>query len=243
MTNLKIKDLGIFQEIAQNISQVNTQAPQLLNMVSNALDDLNRELFTNIMETKKDIKTIDAEIRELGQANKEDGQNDSQGSELRDKLNYLNKRIQDLQNSSSHLDHIINLFKRSENKLIVMLSKMPNAVGKLNAIQQIAQNYLNINSTGFDSAKIQSTRQDNGIAPIQIKELGDTYHVKLKVGKTLYQGDLTAIENKLKSSDYKGNKISIDRVSQFDFNILQKNGYTINSNGPNDFSAFKNIER
>ena len=72
MTNLKIKDLGIFQEIAQNISQVNTQAPQLLNMVSNALDDLNRELFTNIMETKKDIKTIDAEIRELSQANKEE---------------------------------------------------------------------------------------------------------------------------------------------------------------------------
>ena len=64
MTNLKIKDLGIFQEIAQNINQVNTQAPQLLNMVSNALDGLNRELFTNILETKKEIKTIDAEIRE-----------------------------------------------------------------------------------------------------------------------------------------------------------------------------------
>lgn len=93
MTNLKIKDLGIFQEIAQNINQVNTQAPQLLNMVSNALDGLNRDLFTNILETKKEIKTIDAEIRELGQANKEDGQNDSQGRELRDKLNYLKKKI------------------------------------------------------------------------------------------------------------------------------------------------------
>ena len=243
MTNLKIKDLGIFQEIAQNISQVNTQAPQLLNMVSNALDDLNRELFTNILETKKEFKTIDAEIRELGQANKEDGQNDSQVRELREKLNYLNIRLNDLQNSSSKLDHILNQFKRLQDKLMSMLSKMPNAVGKLNAIQQIAQNYLNIDSTGFDSAKIQSTRQDNGIAPIQIKELGDTYHVKLKVGKTLNQGDLTAIESKLKLSDYKGNKISIDRVSQSDFNILQKNGYTINSNGPNDFSAFKNIER
>ena len=172
MTNLKIKDLGIFQEIAQNINQVNTQAPQLLNMVSNALDGLKRDLFTNMMETKDEIKTIDAEIRELGQANKEAGQNDSQGRELRDKLNYLKRRLQDLQNSSSQLDHILNQFKRLQDKLMSMLSKMPNAVGKLNAIQQIAQNYLNINSIGFDSAKIQSTRQDNGIAPIQIKELG-----------------------------------------------------------------------
>lgn len=243
MTNLKIKDLGIFQEIAQNINQVNTQAPQLLNMVSNALDGLKRDLFTNMMETKDEIKTIDAEIRELGQANKEAGQNDSQGRELRDKLNYLKRRLQDLQNSSSQLDHILNQFKRLQDKLMSMLSKMPNAVGKLNAIQQIAQNYLNINSIGFDSAKIQSTRQDNGIAPIQIKELGDTYNVKLKVGKNITEMDLNAIENKLKSSDFKGNKISIDHVSQFDFNILQKNGYTINSNGPNDFSAFKNIER
>lgn len=243
MTNLIIKDLGIFQEIAQNINQVNTQAPQLLDLVSNALDGLNRELFTNILETKKEIKTIDAEIRELGQANKDGNQNDNKEKELRNKLKYLQDRLNDLQNSSSKLDHILNQFKRLQDKLMSMLSKMPNAVGKLNAIQQIAQNYLNINSTGFDSAKIQSTRQDNGIAPIQIKELGDTYHVKLKVGKTLNQGDLTAIESKLKLSDYKGNKISIDRVSQSDFNILQKNGYTINSNGPNDFSAFKNIER
>lgn len=243
MTNLKIKDLGIFQEIAQNINQVNTQAPQLLNMVSNALDGLNRELFTNILETKKEIKTIELEINEIGLANKDGKQNDNKEKELRNKLKYLQDRLNDLQNSSSKLDHILNQFKRLQDKLMSMLSKMPNAVGKLNAIQQIAQNYLNINSTGFDSAKIQSTRQDNGIAPIQIKELGDTYHVKLKVGKTLNQGDLTAIESKLKLSDYKGNKISIDRVSQSDFNILQKNGYTINSNGPNDFSAFKNIER
>ena len=243
MTNLKIKDLGIFQEIAQNINQVNTQAPQLLNMVSNALDGLNRELFTNILETKKEIKTIELEINELGLVNKDGKQNDNKEKELRNKLKYLQDRLNDLQNSSSKLDHILNQFKRLQDKLMSMLSKMPNAVGKLNAIQQIAQNYLNINSIGFDSAKIQSTRQDNGIAPIQIKELGDTYHVKLKVGKTLNQGDLTAIESKLKLSDYKGNKISIDRVSQSDFNILQKNGYTINSNGPNDFSAFKNIER
>ena len=243
MTNLKIKELGIFQEIAQNINQVNTQAPQLLNMVSNALDGLNRELFTNILETKKEIKTIELEINEIGLANKDGKQNDNKEKELRNKLKYLQDRLNDLQNSSSKLDHILNQFKRLQDKLMSMLSKMPNAVGKLNAIQQIAQNYLNINSTGFDSAKIQSTRQDNGIAPIQIKELGDTYNVKLKVGKTLNQGDLTAIESKLKLSDYKGNKISIDRVSQSDFNILQKNGYTINSNGPNDFSAFKNIER
>ena len=243
MTNLKIKDIGIFQEIANNINQVVDIAPQLMKEVNKALEDLKRDLFTNMMETKKEIKTIDAEIRELGQANQEGGQNDSQIRELRDKLNYLNIRFQDLQNSSSKLDHIINLFERSENKLIIMLSKMPNAISKLNAIQQISQKYLKINSSGIDSGNNQSTRQNNGNESIQIKVLGDTCNVKFKVGKNITEMDLNAIENKLKSSDFKGNKISIDHVSQSDFNVLQKNGYTINKNGPNDFSAFKTIDK
>ena len=104
MTNLKIKDIGIFQEIANNINQVVNIAPQLMKEVNKALEDLKRDLFTNMMETKNEIKTVDAEIRELGQADKEAGQNDSQVRELRDKLNYLNIRLQDLQNSSSELD-------------------------------------------------------------------------------------------------------------------------------------------
>lgn len=243
MTNLKIKDIGIFQEIANNINLVDKIAPQLMKEVNKALEDLKRDLFTNMNETRIEIKTVNAEIRELGQANQEGGQNDSQVRELRDKLNYLNIRLQDLQNSSSKLDHIINLFKRSENKLIVMLSKMPNAISKLNGIQQIAQKYLKINSSGIDSGNNQSTRQNNGNESIQIKVLGDTCNVKFKVGKNITEMDLNAIENKLKSSDFKGNKISIDHVSQSDFNVLQKNGYTINKNGPNDFSAFKTIDK
>jgi chromosome segregation ATPase len=243
MTNLKIKDIGIFQEIANNINQVVNIAPQLMKEVNKALEDLKRDLFTNMMETKNEIKTVDAEIRELGQADKEAGQNDSQVRELRDKLNYLNIRLQDLQNSSSELDHILTQFKHTNEKFEGMLSKMPNAISKLNAIQQISQKYLKINSSGIDSGNNQSTRQNNGNESIQIKELGDTYNVKLKVGKNITEMDLNAIENKLKSSDFKGNKISIDHVSQSDFTVLQKNGYTINKNGPNDFSAFKTIDK
>jgi DNA repair exonuclease SbcCD ATPase subunit len=243
MTNLKIKDIGIFQEIVNNINQVVDIAPQLMKEVNKTLEDLKRDLLTNMNETKNEIKTLDAEIRELGQANQEGGQNDSQVRELRDKLNYLNIRLQDLQNSSSKLDHIINLFKRSENKLIVMLSKMPNAISKLNAIQQISQKYLKINSSGIDSGNNQSTRQNNGNESTIINVLGDTCNVKFKFGKNITEMDLNAIENKLKSSDFKGNKISIDHVSQSDFNVLQKNGFTINKNGPNDFSAFKTIDK
>jgi septal ring factor EnvC (AmiA/AmiB activator) len=198
MTNLKIKDIGIFQEIANNINQVVNIAPQLMKEVNKALEDLKRDLFTNMMETKNEIKTVDAEIRELGQADKEAGQNDSQVRELRDKLNYLNIRLQDLQNSSSELDHILTQFKHTNEKFEGMLSKMPNTISKLNAIQQISQKYLKINSSGIDSGNNQSTRQNNGNESIQIKELGDTYNVKLKVGKNITEMDLNAIENKLK---------------------------------------------
>jgi len=243
MTNLKIKDIGIFQEIANNINQVVDIAPQLMKEVNKALEDLKRDLFTNMMETKNEIKTLDAEIRELGQANQEGGQNDSQVRELRDKLNYLNIRLQDLQNSSSKLDHILTQFKHTNEKFMGMLSKMPNAISKLNAIQQIAQKYLKINSSGIDSGNNQSTRQNNGNESYIIKVLGDTCNVKFKVGKNITEMDLNAIDNKLKSSDFKGNKISIDHVSQSDFNVLQKNGFTINNNGPNDFSAFKTIDK
>lgn len=243
MTNLKIKDIGIFQEIANNINQVVNIAPQLMKEVNKALEDLKRDLFTNMMETKNEIKTVDAEIRELGQADKEAGQNDSQVRELRDKLNYLNIRLQDLQNSSSELDHILTQFKHTNEKFEGMLSKMPNAISKLNGIQQISQKYLKINSSGIDSGNNQSTRQNNGNESYIIKVLGDTCNVKFKVGKNITEMDLNTIENKLKSSDFKGNKISIDHVSQSDFNVLQKNGYTINKNGPNDFSAFKTIDK
>lgn len=243
MTNLKIKDIGIFQEIANNINQVVDIAPQLMKEVNKALEDLKRDLFTNMMETKNEIKTVDAEIRELGQADKEAGQNDSQVRELRDKLNYLNIRLQDLQNSSSELDHILTQFKHINEKFTGMLSKMPNAIIKLNGIQQMAQKYLKINSTGIDLGNNQPTRQNNGNESIIINERGDTYNVKFEVGKNITEMDLNTIENKLKSSEFKGNKISIDHVRHSDFNVLQKNGYTINKNGPNDFSAFKTIKK
>ena len=58
MTNLKIKDIGIFQEIANNINLVDKIAPQLMKEVNKALEDLKRDLFTKkrsnpLMEQEK----------------------------------------------------------------------------------------------------------------------------------------------------------------------------------------------
>ena len=71
--------------------------------------------------------------------------------------------------------------------------------------------------------------------------LGNTFH--FSTDQRLSQLSIQKLELEIKNSRQKGNKISIDNVSQLDFDLLKKQGYSIQEIKPNEFSAYKKIDQ
>jgi hypothetical protein len=211
-----------------------------------ALETLNRDIEVNASEVEEEIhqKKQELEVAYAMVAFSEN-RDQTQIHRINQEIAVLHSKLTDLKAALSRMETVIRNFNYTNNAFTDMLKKVSPSKGILRTFETLAHQYRQMNSGSGNYMPVRghssSTANQQSGSFADVRELGDTYHYSKK--NQLSQYDINQLEGELKSPSYKGNKISIDNVSQSDFDLLEKNGYTINKVGPNDYSAFKEIER
>lgn len=242
MTDFRVKDISIFSELTHNIELIEGNAPEQLSRVKESLEGLKRDIYVDVLQTREEIEEAKKNLRMAEAAAAMSEKADlTEIRELRQKISHLSEKLQRLESAESQANSLIMKFNQTQNKFEGMIKNCCQAKDKLMAFDHLARQYLNMSGNtsqksggGKAGAKYQNDSAD-------IRLVGDTYHMTKK--NQLQQSDLDRLENQLKSSNTKGNRISIDKITPSDFSLLEKNGYTIKEIKPNDYSAFKNIDR
>jgi len=249
MTDFKVKDLTVFINLENRFDQTNRYAPPAINSIEEVLEKLKRELYVNIRETEHELEYAQEELRyaqsiTYSDAGENYGANYGEIRRLTRLISQLTSRLNSLRTASSQLDSMVIQFNQVNVNFNRMLNECIPVKEVLLSFDKLANQYIalhdissNSGSRRYSSSKDNNQNKDDS----DMHLVGDTCHFNKK--GSLNQMDLDKIDSKINESSFKGNKISIDNVSQNDFSLLEKNGYTISENGPNDFSAYKEIKR
>lgn len=221
MSRWIIQDLGIYEEVGQELLLLSKSIEEVNIETTAILDDLLRDLNVDYKETEEAIQ---------------------QAKEGED-TNALQQRKFELKSLISEVEHMLMTHRQREIDSQNVTQKMQKAKQIMEQFTVIAENYLgnrtsgyqNNKVTGYDSNLGNTTRKDD------YRMVGDAFHYTKS--DSLNQMDIEKLEQQIEQSSDKGNKISIDKVSQLDFDLLKENGYSINQNGPNDYSAYKFITK
>ncbi len=219
MSQWIINDIKIYNSLAQTLSLIEQQLPTIINESKKCLDQLHRDVEVDFKESS-------------GQLNKLPKEDAEQGSKLRQK-------IMSLKSILSSAEMLLNEHKTLESKTMDTNSIIQKGTAILQSFEQIGQTYLNLNANNNSSTN--STGELNTRSMDDVRLLGNTFH--FSTDQRLSQFSLQKMELEIKNSRQRGNKISIDNVSQLDFDLLKKQGYSIQEIKPNEFSAYKKIDQ
>jgi hypothetical protein len=221
MSKWIIEDVRIYDEVGQELPVLSKGIEEINSEATGILNDLLRDLNVDYKETEEEIQ----------QSGKEDD------------TNALEQRKFELKSLISEVEHMIIAHRQMEIESQRLNNKMQKAQEIMSQFSAIAERYLgsqsfgayNTEGRGIDQTRMNTNVKDN------YRHVGDAFHYTKT--DALNQMDIAKLEQQIMQSSDKGSKISIDKVSQLDFDLLEKNGYTINNNGPNDFSAYKIINK
>lgn len=240
MSDIKINDLTVFEELRRGISQMGQSIPGIVTNTNAGLESLKRDIFVDIKETEQEIekqKKLASQAEQNPNPGASKGQDDPKA-----KLSKLNQKLGVLKNSLSSVDHLMIRSRQLKTKSDDILTTTPKANQVLNSLEALAREYLQLPATFVSGSNLTGGGADYGNnSNSEIRMLGDTFH--FTKGSQFGQMQIDNLERQAKQNGINGNKISIDKVSSLDFNLLEKNGYKIQQIGPNDFSAFKMINR
>ncbi len=243
MSDIKINDIGVFGELKRGIGMIGQRMPNALSNVGSALESLKRDVIVDIKETEQEIEK---QKKAAAQAEKEKSQGGGEAvgagnEDPRAKMSQLNAKLGALKNALSNIDHLLIRFRQMKTKEGEVLSTIPKANLALDELEQIARAYLQMPATATGNSNSEGN-WGGGYSPAsEIRMIGDTFHFTR--GSQLGQMQIDKLEQQSKQNIIKGNKISIDKVTSLDFTLLEKNGYKVQKIGPNDYSAYKMIER
>jgi hypothetical protein len=240
MSDIKINDLTVFGELKRGIGQLGQRMPGIVTNTNTSLESLKRDIVVDIKETEQEIEK---QKKLASQAENNPKQESSKGQEdPKAKVSKLNQKLGVLKNSLSSVEHLMIRSRQLKTKADDMLTSISRANQVLDSLEAVAREYLQLPATNVSRSNLIGRETENGNYPSSdIRMLGDTFH--FTKGSQLGQMQIDNLERQAKQNTTKGNKISIDKVSSLDFNLLEKNGYKIQQIGPNDFSAFKMIDR
>jgi hypothetical protein len=230
MSSWIINDIRLYEEVGRELPICSKNLEQLNNEVNTALNDLLRDLKVDHEETDEELERCNAQQS----AENKSGQSG-------ENCNEIQQRKYELESLMSEVEHMIISFRNVLDESQRANAKMQRAQQIMNQFLSISESYLKQQS---NSGNVSSTQNDvvrNQNDSNSYRFVGDAFH--FTKSDSLSQGDISKLEQDISQSGRKGNKISIDRVSQLDFDLLEKNGYAISENGPNDYSAYKLLDK
>jgi hypothetical protein len=218
MSQWIINDIKLYNSLAQTLNLIGQQLPIIINDSKTCLEQLYRDIEVDLKESNGQLKKIPKEDYE-------------QASKLRQK-------IMSLKTILSSTEMLLNEHKTLESKTMDTNSLIQKGGVILKSFEQLGQTYLNLNKNNSSSTNLNGDLKIPSMNDIRL--LGNTFH--FSTDQRLNQFSLQKLESEIKNSHQIGNKISIDNVSQLDFDILKKQGYSIQEIKPNEFSAYKKID-
>jgi len=260
MSDFRIKEPHLFVQLNQALQQIESISPRVLSGVKLHVEKNIKDIYVDIKETENEINDLKNQQRQAQQSaelqlnsntsnesgtSQEHNQPEGPSSdELKILENQKNQKLQELKNALSTLEHLKIRFTTKETQFNKIISDSRNAKQILNAFYEIGMKYIsfpNNNSNNSFDKNNQSLNENKFNIFNDVKRVADTFH--FEASGSINQSKIDEIERNIKNSSEKGNKISIDNISQSDFTMLEKNGYTIQKIDANDYSAYKNVER
>lgn len=244
MSDFKVKDISIFSNLELRFDQTDQHAPQALESGKEAIEELKRDIQVNVVETKQELDSAKQELLAAhAMAALDKNADQSEIRRIQQSIQQLTNRLNSLENASAQMEALLSKYNQLVGSFKHMLKSCMPAKQELVLFENIAKKYLALHgdSHNLGGRKSSSNEYNQNHVDIDVREVGDTYHYTRK--DNLNQMDLDELEGKLKEPSYTGNKISIDKISQSDFTLLEKNGYKISNIGPNEYSAYKEIEK
>lgn len=252
MSDFIVKDANIFFELKDCFIHINQSVPPKIQNSLTIIQDFIEKIKIEKIEYKKQIEDIKKEIEELNnedknkaQGNDEYDQEKSRGVKIK-----LHKALQkeiDLNNKShiigsslANFEHLITTLMNLEQKTRNVISDSQKGINALTEMGMLAQKYLSMSMNYSGSSNKTSTIGTNE-SIIKNKIIGNTMHRDCKKGERIDQMQLNSILKDFQNSNTNDRveKLSINNVSQFDFSILEKNGFKIQETGSNTYSAYK----
>jgi hypothetical protein len=219
MSQWIINDIKLYSSLAQTLNEIGQHLPAIINESKTCLEQLHRDIEVDLKETSGQLKKTP----------KENPEEESR----------LNQKIMSLKTILSSTEMLLNEHKTLESKTMDTNSLIQKGGVILQSFEQIGQTYLNLNT--HNNSSTNSTGELNTRKLDDVRLLGNTFH--FSTDQRLSQFSLQKMELEIKNSRQRGNKISIDNVSQLDFDLLKKQGYSIQEIKPNEFSAYKKIDQ
>jgi Mg2+ and Co2+ transporter CorA len=244
MSDFKVKAISIFSNLEMRFDQTDQHAPQALEAGKEAIEELKRDIQVNLVETKQELVSAKQElIAAHAMAALDKNADQSEIRRIQQSIQQLTNRLNSLENASAQIEALLSKYNQILGSFKHILKVCMPAKQELVLFENIAKKYLAMhgNSHNHGGRKSSSNEYNQKQDDIDVREVGDTFHYTRK--DNLNQMDLDQLEGKLKEPGYKGSKISIDKISQNDFTLLEKNGYEISNIGPNEYSAYKEIEK
>jgi hypothetical protein len=218
MSQWNINDIKLYGQLVTTISLVSNQLPTVMREGKDCLDQLYRDIQVDLKES----------IDQLQNLSEEDHEEKSR----------LKQKIESLKGLLSHVNMMHSSFRTLETKNADFTKMGEKAESILTEFTQIGSVYLNLRTNGSNDSG-NTSRNPNVSLNKEIRLLGDTFHFSKQ--NNLSQMTIDSLERDIKNSHQKGHKISIDKVSQSDFSLLEKNGYTVQEIKANEYSAYKTI--
>lgn len=260
MSDFRLQHPDLFLKLNQSLQMIDRTAPGILTRIKSHLEMSIKNIQIDIKETENEIKELKNKQREMQQASSNtnshnpsnnsgsgSGLGNSSGKSLNDlKSEEIQKsqKLEELKNALSTLGHLKIRFVSKETQLTKKISDSKDGQQKLKAFHDFAVKYMAFPKNGgnyvYNDTSQTGNSRDFSVFK-GVKKIGDTFHYSNDGGLSQYKVD--EIERNIKNSSEKGNKISINNISQSDFSVLEKNGYTIQKIDANEFSAYKNIEK
>ena len=244
MSDFKVKDILIFSKLEMRFDETDKTAPQALESGKEAIEELKRDIQVNLLETKQELASAQQDLIEakaIADLDNNAGHSDTRA--IQQSIQQLTSRLNSLQNALAQIDALLTKYNQLQGSFDHVLKECMPAKKELVLIENIAKKYLALHgdSNSFNYHQSSSIKYDQKQDDVDVREVGDTFHYTTK--NNLNQMVLDELEGKLKEPGYTGNKISIDNISQSDFTLLEKNGYEISKIAPNEYSAFKELEK
>jgi hypothetical protein len=236
MSQFIVKSPEVFIELQNTLKLFCEKTPILVGKANELLINLRETFYVDLQETI-------AQISQNQEAEKAATENKGQENKNAGDGNNLQQKQQQLVSSIAHLDMMIAKLKSKNSTIQTMSSESRKGITALGEFYSIASSYLSMSANNSSSSAINNVENTGGKLP-SLNLIGDSLHFNSENKSDLNQfkiDELLRDSSTFNHGTKKAGKLSIANVSQLNFSLLEKNGFTIQQIKPNSYSAFKNI--
>jgi hypothetical protein len=241
MSKFVVKDPEVFSTLSAELTKMNQEASNIVLDFNKIVEKFKEDLFKDLKETENQYS------EKRSEKNQENGSSGKEPQRAGEE-NILWQKVESLKGAISKVGHIQIGLTQNAQKTKALQSTSSTAIRALKEFEQFSRQYLQDSLSAArnnmeNNAQATTSNNQHNI----LKQIGDTAHFNVDKSFNLDQFSLSAIidnadqMNRNNPSGQKATKISIGNVSQNDFSLLKKNGFTVQEIRPNSFSAYKEI--